>query len=249
MQMHQEADNPPPPGHEVEQLDFRSAEFVAQLARLRAGSLPQEELAASPFCALLHCVRKAEASAHAAIERAGSGSGWDGWCYPKVRGELDRQYVVVLGEETEEFRAARRAHWEFTAYFPQFLVADVQGLESRNTRLRAVRPEAVFTCGNWIVHPNPTITITRSSRVIPSGPRTTRAGSSLLHGGSTRTSSGEAASSGSSSRHRHCPHCHRWRDKSRLQETCQCTARALRASLGRTCLGPGALNVLTSPGW
>jgi len=141
-----------------EQLDFRSAEFTAQFARLRAGSLPQDELDASPFCTLLHCVRKAEASAHAAIERASSSSsssGWDGWCYPKVRGELDRQYVVVLGEETEEFRAARRAHWESTAHFPQFLVAEVQGLECRNTRLRAVRPEAVQTCGNWIVFPNP----------------------------------------------------------------------------------------------
>ena len=142
----------------AEQLDFRSAEFVAQLARLRAGSLPQEELDASPFRKLLHCVLEAEASAHAALERAAS-SGWEGWCYPKVHDDLERHCAVVMGAETEAQRAACRVHFKATATFPQFLVAEVQEgpRECRMSRLRAVRPEAVWTCGNWLVKPNPYI--------------------------------------------------------------------------------------------
>ena len=146
-------DGPPAPGHEGE-LDFRSAEFATQLVWLRAGSLPQSELDASPFRKLLHSVLESEASAHAAIERASS-SGWEGWCWPLVREELDRRCTVVVGVETGAQRAARRAHFKATATFPQFLVAEVQGLECRNKRLRAVRPEAVWTRGNWIVVPHP----------------------------------------------------------------------------------------------
>jgi hypothetical protein len=138
----------------VEQLDFRATEFVAQLARLRAGSLPQEELNDSPFRKLLHCVLKAEASAHAAIKRAAS-SGWEGWCWPRVRDKMDRRYAVVVGAEAESLRAARRANFKATATFPQFLVAETQGLECRATRLRTVRPETVWTCGNWMVRPHP----------------------------------------------------------------------------------------------
>jgi hypothetical protein len=140
---------------EQENLEFRSVEFVAQLQLARAGSLPQEDLLdASLFGKLLHCVLNAEASAHAAIEGAGGG-GWNSWCWPRVRSEMEWHFAVVVGGETEERRSARRAHFNSTATFPQFLLAVLQGLECRATRLRAVCPPVVWTKGNWLVYPSP----------------------------------------------------------------------------------------------
>jgi hypothetical protein len=126
------------------------------VGRLRAGTLPSEELDGSPLCHLLHCVLKSEASVHAAIERAGGG-GWRRWCWPRVQGELCQRSTVVVGPEDEHYRAARRAHYTSTATVPQFLLAELhpESHNSRNIRLRAACPGAVWTCGNWLVRPNP----------------------------------------------------------------------------------------------
>jgi hypothetical protein len=80
---------------------------------------------------------------------------WRRWCWPNVWKEMQtRLYLVAVDLEPEAILAERLIA-EATAVVPQFLAADLYGLNCRNTRLAAVHPECVEVCGDWMIRPNP----------------------------------------------------------------------------------------------